>query len=46
MSGNDEVGQNVNLTNIPVPQESKKEVISILGNDGMGSDIHTRKEEN
>ena len=43
--GDDEVGQHVNLTNIPVPQESKRDTISVLVNDGMGSDTHTRKEE-
>ena len=38
MSGDDEVGQHVNLTNIPGPQESNRYIISVLGNDGMGSD--------
>ena len=28
------------------PQESKRDIISILGNYGMGSDMHTRKKEN
>ena len=40
------VGQHVNLTNIPGSQVSKREISSVLGNDGMGSDIHTRKEDN
>ena len=43
MSGDDEVGQNVDLNNIPGPQESKKEIIYVLGNDRMGSDMHTIK---
>ena len=42
----DEVGQHINLTNIPGPQKSKREIISVLGNNGMGSDINTRKEDN
>ena len=46
MSVYDEVGQNVNLTNIPERQESKIEIISILGSDGMGSNIHKRKVDN
>ena len=36
MSGYAEVGKIVNLTNIPGPQESKIEIISVLGNYGMG----------
>ena len=44
-SGDNEVGQNVNLTNISVTQESKRYIISVLGNDSIGSFIHTIKEE-
>ena len=36
MSGDEEVGQHVNRTNILGPQESKIDIISVLGNDGMG----------
>ena len=31
-----EVGQHNNLTNIAGPQESKREIFSVLGDDGMG----------
>ena len=31
-----EVGQHINLTNIAGPQESKREIFSVLGDDGMG----------
>ena len=46
MLSNDEVGQHVNLTNIPGPQKSKREIIYVLGNYGMGLYMHTRKEGN
>ena len=46
MSGDDEVGQHVNLNNITGPQESNIDIIYVLGNDGMGLDMHTRKEDN
>ena len=44
-SGDNEVGKNVNFTNISVKQESKRYIISVLGNHSIGSYIHTRKEE-
>ena len=46
MSRDEEVSQHVRPTNITGPQESKIYIIYILGNDGMGSDMHTRKEDN
>ena len=46
MSGDDKVGQHFNLTNIPGPKQSNREIFYVLGNDGIGSDIHTRMEEN
>ena len=42
----DEVGQHVNLNNTSGPQETNRDIISVLGNDGMVSDMHTRNEEN
>ena len=46
VSGDVEIDQHVILTNIPVPQESKREIISGIGNYGMGSGMHTRNKEN
>ena len=46
MSGYDEVGHYVNLTNIPGPQESERDIISVLGNYGKGLYSHTREEDN
>ena len=46
MSGYDDFGKHVNLTNIPGPQESKRGIISVIGNNGIVSDMHTRKEYN
>ena len=46
VSGGDEGGQHVIPTNISRPQESKICIIYALGNDGMGSDMHTKKENN
>ena len=43
MSGDDEVGQYVNITNITGPQELNIYIIYVIGRYGMGSDIHTRK---
>ena len=31
-----EVGQHINLTDIAGPQESKREIFYVLGDDGMG----------
>ena len=49
MSGDDEIGQHIIPTNIPRysgRQESKIEIISVIGNYGMGSDMHKIKEDN
>ena len=45
VSGGDEVVQHFSPTNIPGPKYPKRDIISVLGNNGMGSDMHTRKEE-
>ena len=42
----DKVGQNVIPATITVSQESKREIISGIGNYGMGSGMHTRNKEN
>ena len=42
ISGGVEVGQYFIPTNIPGPQESKREIISALGSYEMVSDTHTR----
>ena len=46
MSGYDEIGQHINLTNIQGPKKSKIEIMSVLVNYMMDSDIHTIKEDN
>ena len=46
MSEYDEVGQQVVPTNLLGPHGSSREIGSILVNNGMGSDINTRKKEN
>ena len=49
VSRDDEIGQHIVPTNIPRysgPQESKIDIISVLGNYGMGSDMHKIKEDN
>ena len=43
MSWDDEFGQHVIFTNIPQPEESNIEIISVLFNYGMVSDMYTRK---
>ena len=42
MSRDDEVGQHVNSKNIPEQKLPKTEIMFVRGNDGMGSDMHTR----
>ena len=44
MSGDDQIGQQISATNITGPQESNRDVISVIGDDDMVSDMHTRKE--
>ena len=46
MSGCDEADQYISPTNIPGPQEPKIDIMRVLGNNGMCSDIRTRKEWN
>ena len=46
MLGDDEVGQHVIPTNLPGPQESNRDKISVLGKYDMVSDMYERKEEN
>ena len=46
MSGDGDIDQHASLTNIPGPQESKRDIIYVLVNDGMVSDMHTINEDN
>ena len=41
--GGDEVGHHISPTNMPVTQETKRDIIYVLGNNGMGLDIYTIK---
>ena len=43
MPRGDEAGKQVNYTNIPVQQTPKREIIIVGGNNGMSSDMCTRK---
>ena len=43
MFGDDEFGQNVNLSNITGAQKSNREIFFVLGKNGMGLDMHTIK---
>ena len=42
VSMDDDICQQVIPTNQPGPQESKREKISVIVNDGIGSDMHKR----
>ena len=46
ISRDDDIGQYVIPTNIPGPQEPKRDIASVLTNNGLGSDMHTIKEDN
>ena len=46
MSGCDDVGQHVNLNNMPGPKKSKRDKMYVLGNYGIGLYMHKRKEYN
>ena len=46
ISRDDKVGKHTSPTKIPIPQEPKREIISVLGNNGMGLDIYTIKGDN
>ena len=46
MLGDNGFGQHFSPTNIPVSQKSKRYITSVLVINGMGSDMHTRMEDN
>ena len=45
MLGDNEVGQHINLINIPGPQESNRDIIAVIGKYGMVSDMHKIKDD-
>ena len=38
-----DIGLHVIFSNTPVPQEPKRNIITVLGNNGISSDMRTRK---